>query len=570
MTRIKELYAATEALAHPGAESVTIPAGTPLRPGCYAGQARSAPCPRTILTRRIGALLMAVALLATGAAALDTVNNPDDCTPDQNQTQWDPWNCDTQPSVTLESVTWSADSKILLTDSVTASTTATTGNGTATKTGKDNCGNSVTAPDSPATVSPSLGSATWSVSGPGDFTASGSGLSATFTPTKVGQGTVTFTQPWTADPADHGCIGGSATKGPAYYKVYNVAFISNTVNASIDDGSYNAADNLTNTYDTANLDWTISPSGTGEATINGSGLVTFGTQGNSYTVTATSRDLSRATSTFTLNVFSLTVKTKKKGATSWDPDGTTTEIATGGLATDIHFADVEVEVKPPSLISSSLPLKISLAGDGDGYEPTTGQQWWWPSSYHKRALMTVGSSTYEHGVSTSPIEITSATGSSTGGLRSGNKVETTTVRAEFAGVSKDKSVKFGRGDFDFDVPTDATPYEWVDMSCARTLGGTPLEGHHLVFLCEEVEQPDSTVVKSVPGDSASASYGLESFVWVGSHPSASYHTGEGISHEVQVDSSGVAASQFNVRGSQKRIEMRVIDLNVAEHLTAAP
>ena len=46
------------------------------------------------------------------------------------------------------------------------------------------------------TVNPTILSTTWSVSGPGTYTASGTGTNAVFTPTSAGTGTVTYTTTW--------------------------------------------------------------------------------------------------------------------------------------------------------------------------------------------------------------------------------------------------------------------------------------------------------------------------------------------------------------------------------------
>ena len=173
--------------------------------------------------KKMATFLMAVGLMVANAAALNTVNNPPPCTPN-GPINWGSWNCVTQPVVTLGPISLPSDGKVLVNTLVTASTVATTKDGTAILKGKDSCNNDVDAP--PAAVSPSLSNGTYAVSGPGTFsaggaaTASGNTRSASFTPDKVGQGTITFSVPWSPNPSDKGCSGGTASVGPSTVEVF--------------------------------------------------------------------------------------------------------------------------------------------------------------------------------------------------------------------------------------------------------------------------------------------------------------------------------------------------------------
>ena len=121
--------------------------------------------------------------------------------------------------------------------------------------------------------------------------------------TTPGEQTITFTL-----TGDSGC---SASKTMTV-DVLNVQFIDNSTNVASSDGSYDAEDNnLTNSYDTDQMSWTLSHvagQGVDTASIPDSTSgedIEFGTGGGEYKVTATSDDGEldpEPSATFTLKV----------------------------------------------------------------------------------------------------------------------------------------------------------------------------------------------------------------------------------------------------------------------------
>jgi hypothetical protein len=261
-------------------------------------------------------------------------------------------------------------------------------------------------------------------------------------------------------------------------------------------------------------------------------------------------------------VFDMKIKTKNKGAPAWDELDTTTEIAAGGLASALHYADVEIELLPADCVNASRPLSISLT-KGAGYLPPESVQWWWPPDVHKRALLDLGSAVYEYGVTVAPISLTTWSGSLAGALRSSNKVEPTMIHCEWNSSSVDREVNFGGGDIVLEMPQDFEPYTWQTATCTRSLNGNPMQGHMMILFCKQVTQMDGTVVASVLGSSAATSRVLESYIWVGSHPSPYYDTGQGISETVCTGVTGISLFNFNKRGCHEEVEMYVVDLNAA-------
>ncbi|MDR3459001.1 MAG: hypothetical protein P4N60_16260 [Verrucomicrobiae bacterium] len=74
---------------------------------------------------------------------------------------------------------------------------------------------------------PILLSSSWVVSGPSNFTASGTGLSASFTPTNVGNGTITFSALYTNS---YPCSGSGTATSTKSFSVHDPVLASSTIN----------------------------------------------------------------------------------------------------------------------------------------------------------------------------------------------------------------------------------------------------------------------------------------------------------------------------------------------------
>lgn len=261
-------------------------------------------------------------------------------------------------------------------------------------------------------------------------------------------------------------------------------------------------------------------------------------------------------------VVDMKIKTKKKGGITWDTE--TTRIAAGGMATDIHYADLQIDISPAITLSALLTLCVELVNEGSGYCPTADQQWWWPASVHKRALLEMSGRTFEFGVTSTPIKFDSGSvGSLTGTIRSGNRIETSTFRVSLSGCIVECPIAFAEGDFEFTIPESPTPYDWNEMICVRKLDGVALEGHQVVFIGQKVVQADDTVVETVLGNTQSNSLWLESYLWIDEHASSEYDAGQGLYVIKTIDSSGEGKSKFSMQGFHKTVEIGVVDLNVA-------
>lgn len=261
-------------------------------------------------------------------------------------------------------------------------------------------------------------------------------------------------------------------------------------------------------------------------------------------------------------VVDMKIKTKKKGGSTWDTE--TTRIAAGGMATDIHYADLQIDISPTISLSALLTLCVELVDGGAGYCPEPDQQWWWPASVHKRALLEMSGLAFEYGITSTPIQFNSGSvGSLIGTIRSGNRIESSTIRVGFQGCIVECTIAFAKGDFEFTFPESPTPYGWNDMSCVRMLDGVALEGHQIAFLGKKVVQADDTVVETVLGDTQANSRWLESYLWIDEHASDQYDAGQGLYVIKTIDSFGAGKSKVSMRGFHKRIEIGVVDLNVA-------
>jgi len=147
-------------------------------------------------------------------------------------------------------------------------------------------------------------------------------------------------------------------------KVIKVAFISNTVNTAWSpNGTYAAANNLTtDTYDTNGMKWTISPS---DATIDiSSGLVTFGNDGGSYTITAASTDLASVSAHFTLNVIKVESVELVSGATANNVIPPNTWAAVKNTTSPTQYVIIRAEIKP-NLDSAALPAGLITWSGGE-------------------------------------------------------------------------------------------------------------------------------------------------------------------------------------------------------------
>ena len=137
--------------------------------------------------KRITTVLISIAM-GLMAASARSPNNP--CIGAQTTNI-----CVTPPSVTLGTVTL-LNSSVCLGGPISASTTGSNSAGSArTDTSYDNC---PTDTGTPYAIAPSNVTNWWVASGPGGFTATGNGLSAAFTPTNAGGGTITFNSQWSS------------------------------------------------------------------------------------------------------------------------------------------------------------------------------------------------------------------------------------------------------------------------------------------------------------------------------------------------------------------------------------
>jgi hypothetical protein len=263
-----------------------------------------------------------------------------------------------------------------------------------------------------------------------------------------------------------------------------------------------------------------------------------------------------------VTVVEVALKTRKKATSSWDTQGT--RIATGGLAADIHYADVEIELSPNITLSSTVALDVELTS-GSGYEPTQNQLWWWPASVHKNALLELAGTQYEYSNTQSPIHISSGTGTQNGTVRSSNKSESTEVKVNFLGAEFRQSIEFATGDFELTLPETYEPYEWSTMSCKRSLDGVPLQGHEVMFYAETIIECDGTSVSTQIGNSQAQSETLELYIWIDQHPTPdNWNAGEGLFGNKTTDSNGNAECMVNLQGYLDSYEIMVVDKNVAE------
>lgn len=109
-------------------------------------------------------------------------------------------------------------------------------------------------------------------------------------------------------------------------KIIKVAFDESAVDVCHGDGTYEAAENLSDgTYDITNLSWSITSPASPLSTIDSSGKVTFGSKGETLTIKATSLDDPSVSASFQLTIVrlhSMTVSTAPL-----PPDGRSTSQA---------------------------------------------------------------------------------------------------------------------------------------------------------------------------------------------------------------------------------------------------
>lgn len=158
------------------------------------------------------------------------------------------------------------------------------------------------------TVSPSVVSNWWTVAGPGSYSNSGSGLSASFNPTNCGTGRITFNLAYrNATPCNTNLQ--YATPASADFTVIKIAITPASTNGLINHCQTNSSVTFSLTSDSCPLgdvSWSIAPSGLANgAAISGSGnsaSVAIGDLVTNYTITATPVANPACAATATLSV----------------------------------------------------------------------------------------------------------------------------------------------------------------------------------------------------------------------------------------------------------------------------
>lgn len=203
------------------------------------------------------------------------------------------------------------------------------------------------------------------------------------------------------------------------------------------------------------------------------------------------------------------VRAKRFSDANWSTSGVS--IAAGGRDSNVHKAQVEVEVQP-ALNSYTYPVSVSLTGGGGGFTPSA---WWWNSNNAKVAKLDFNGSTYTFGES-DPIKMNPG-GTLPGVLWSSNLVESTTIKANIPalGLSKTCDVSFAAPDIVFDLGAAQFPIDqWYPYTVSVSLGGVPVDGHELTIVVEQVTLSDGTTKTASLGNSGGDSTSLDDYVLV--------------------------------------------------------
>ena len=251
-----------------------------------------------------------------------------------------------------------------------------------------------------------------------------------------------------------------------------------------------------------------------------------------------------------LVVAEIQIQGKRCGTSSW-VDGP--QIAAGGVDNDVHKADIQITVAPVG--AAGLPsLSVDLTGGGGGHLPT---EWWWPTSYHKKASLSFGDDgTFTHG-DTTPISLdVSSEGIFDGTLLSSNKVETSTVRVQVGEIEQSIDISFVAPSLSLTVADPQDLDTWYNVACTLSLSGVPVPGHDLTFGARDVTDSDGTDQASL-GESEAESCTLETCIWLDSSDHK-YATGTTDS------ANGQASTRYQLRAYIDSFTLGVADLSVTE------
>ena len=234
--------------------------------------------------------------------------------------------------------------------------------------------------------------------------------------------------------------------------------------------------------------------------------VTFDTASDSPTDYSTVTATCDATIMANVLVAEVQLKTKRYGSNEWDT--TLTRIASGGKASGVHKAAVQIRV--PSGLGAQHPLEVSLTGDGGGHTFSS----WWSTKPAAKAKLAFGSTTaFVHG-DASPLSFTSPP-TLNGWLTSSNKLESTTilVAVPTLGITCTADVDFVLGDFVVDLGDDPIPVDqWHDFTVSMSLDGVPIDGHEVNLVVWQVILEDGTPVDAALGSGSGSSTSLANYV----------------------------------------------------------
>ncbi len=218
-------------------------------------------------------------------------------------------------------------------------------------------------------------------------------------------------------------------------------------------------------------------------------------------------------------------------------------IAAGALGSDVHQAEIRVNVSPAVSIKGE--IRLSLSDGGAGY---TSSSWYWGVTATPAKLVN-GTRVYTFGDS-QPL-----TFSTVGGiyctLSSSNKAESTKVKLEIPSrnISKDLTVKFSAPDIKVDLGNQSANIGvWTPYTVTATVGSKPVDGHSMKLVVTKVNLKDGTVVNPDLEDSSSSSTSLVAYVQV--DPNAWYD------HTYEADTTAMNTPSIST-------QFKVVDPNVA-------